>query len=55
MTDIANANKQRNREIAHNEEARRITGSVRVSIWAIAVAVALGTILFAIGWIAVRQ
>jgi hypothetical protein len=54
MTDTS-ANKERNREIARNEEARRVAGSVRVSAWAIMVALAIGAFLFAIGWIAVRQ
>ena len=49
------ANKARNRQIARNEEARQITGSVRVSVWAISAALAVGIFLFAIGWIAVRQ
>lgn len=55
MTDASSPNKARNRQIARNEEARQITGSVRVSTWAIAVALAIGAFLFAIGWIALRQ
>lgn len=55
MTDVSRANKARNRAIARNEEARQIAGNVRLSIWAIAVAVAIGAFLFAIGWIAYRQ
>lgn len=54
MTDTANANKARNRQIARNEEARQIAGSVRVSAWAAAVAVVIGAFLVAIGWIALR-
>jgi hypothetical protein len=54
MTDTANANKARDRQIARNEEARQIAGSVRVSAWAVAVAVVIGALLVAIGWIAVR-
>ncbi|UWU78262.1 hypothetical protein N2603_07335 [Bradyrhizobium huanghuaihaiense] len=54
MTDTSEANKMRNREIARNEEAKQITGSVRVSIWAVAVAVIIGGILFTLGWLALR-
>jgi hypothetical protein len=53
MTDTAN--KARNRRIARNEEARQITGSVRVSVWAVSAAIAIGIFLFTIGWIAVRR
>lgn len=43
-------NKQRNREIAENEAERQVTGDVRVSVWAIAVAVIAGVIVFGIAW-----
>jgi hypothetical protein len=42
MSDAENDNKQRNREIAANEAERQTTGDIRVSIWAIAVAVMIG-------------
>lgn len=54
MTDTSDANKDRNREIARNEEAKQVTGSVRVSIWAVAVVVIVGGILFTLGWLALR-
>ena len=54
MTDTGNANKGRNREIAQNEEAKQVTGSARVSVWAIAVAVIVGGILFTLGWLALK-
>ncbi|MEY9124017.1 hypothetical protein ABH994_000691 [Bradyrhizobium yuanmingense] len=54
MTDTSEANKMRNREIARNEEAKQITGSARVSIWAVAVAVIVGGILFTLGWLSLR-
>ena len=54
MTDTSEADKERNREIARNEEAKQVTGSVRVSSWAIAVVVIIGGILFTLGWLAVR-
>jgi uncharacterized protein HemX len=42
-------NKARNREIAQNEAERQTTGDIRVSAWAIAVAVIVG--VAAIGWV----
>jgi len=43
-------NRQRNREIAENEANRQVVGDVRVSVWAIAVAVIAGLIVFGIVW-----
>jgi len=40
--------KQRNREIAENEATRQVVGDVRVSVWAIAVTVVAGLIVFGI-------
>jgi hypothetical protein len=54
MTDAGNANKERNREIARNEEAKQVTGSIRVSAWAVAMAVIVGGILFTLGWLTLR-
>jgi hypothetical protein len=42
-------NKQRNRDIADNEAGRQAVGDIRVSVWAIAVAVIIG--LAAVGWV----
>jgi Flp pilus assembly protein TadB len=42
--------KQRNREIAENEANRQVVGDVRVSVWAIAVAIVVGVIVFGIAW-----
>jgi len=42
--------RQRNREIAENEANRQVIGDIRVSIWAIAVAVIAGLIVFGIAW-----
>ena len=42
--------KQRNREFAENEANRQVTGDIRVSVWAIAVAVIAGLIVFGIAW-----
>lgn len=54
MSDTSNANKERNREIALNEEVKQVTGSARVSIWAITMAVIVGGILFTLGWLSLR-
>jgi len=42
--------KARNREIAENEANRKAIGAVRVSSWAIAIAVIIGAIVFGIVW-----
>jgi hypothetical protein len=42
--------RQRNREIAENEANRHAVGDVRVSVWAIAVTVIVGLIVFGIVW-----
>jgi uncharacterized protein HemX len=46
-------NKQRNREIAENEAERQTTGDIRVSVWAIAIAVIIG--LAAVGWVLIHN
>jgi uncharacterized protein HemX len=51
MTD--NENRQRNREIAENEAERQTVGDIRVSTWAIAVAVIVG--LAAVGWVLIHN
>ena len=53
MSDTEKENKARNREIAANEAERQTTGDVRVSAWAIAVAVIIG--LAAVGWVLMRN
>ena len=42
--------RQRNRKIAENEANRQVVGDVRVSVWAIAVAVVAGVIVLGIVW-----
>ncbi len=49
MTDPTGESKERNRQIAHNEEVRRIVGGIRISAWAIAVAIIIGLVVF--GWV----
>ena len=49
MSEPSDETKARNREIAENESARQTAGDVRVSVWAIAVAVVIG--VAAVGWV----
>ena len=51
MTD--SENRQRNREIAENEAERQTVGDIRVSTWAIAVAVIVG--LAVVGWVLIHN
>jgi hypothetical protein len=50
MSSSDQDNKQRNREIAENEAKREMVSDVRVSSWAIAVAIIAGVIVFGIVW-----
>ena len=43
-------NKQRNREIAKNVANRQATSAIRVSSWAIAVAIFFGVIVVSVVW-----
>ncbi len=49
MTDPTGESKDRNRQIARNESERQTTGDIRVSVWAIAVALIVG--LMVLGWL----
>lgn len=42
--------KERNREIARNEEKRQTIGAIRVSGWAIVFAIILGAIVVGFVW-----
>jgi uncharacterized protein HemX len=53
MSDADKENKTRNREIAENEAERQTSGDIRVSTWAIAVAVIIG--LAAVGWVLIHN
>jgi hypothetical protein len=44
--------KQRNRQIAQNESERQTVSAVRVSTWAVAIAVLIGIAVF--GWVMLR-
>jgi len=50
MTSSDQNNKQRNREIAQNEANRQTNSAIRVSSWAIVVAVMLGVIIVYVVW-----
>ena len=47
---MSDQDRQRNRKIAENEAERQMVGDIRVSVWAIAVAVIAGLIVFGIAW-----
>jgi uncharacterized protein HemX len=53
VTDPTGESKERNREIAANESARQTTSSIRVSVWAVLVAVIIG--LTAFGWVMINN
>lgn len=55
MSSSDQENKERNREIAHNEAARQTTGDVRVSAWTIAFAVILGVIAVFVVWLWLKR
>ena len=52
MNDTERDNKQRDRVIAENESERQTTGDIRVSVWAIAIAVLVALAVF--GWVMLR-
>ena len=53
MNDRDEDDKARDREIAQNEATRQTIGDIRVSTWAIAVAVVIG--LAAVGWVLIHN
>jgi hypothetical protein len=50
MSSSDQENKQRDREIADNEARREAVSDVRVSTWAVAIAVIAGVIVVAVVW-----
>ena len=50
MSSSDQDNKQRNREIAANEAKKEMVSNVRVSSWAIVIAVVIGVVVFGIVW-----
>jgi len=53
MSDTDGENKVRDRKIAENEATRQTIGDIRVSTWAIAVAVIIG--LAWVGWMLIHR
>ena len=53
VNDAGEETKARNREIARNESERQTVGDIRVSAWAVAVAVIIG--LAALGWVLIHN
>jgi hypothetical protein len=53
VSDPSGETKARNREIAENESARQTTSAIRVSTWAIVIAVIIG--LAAVGWVLIHN
>ena len=53
MNDTDGDDKARDREIAQNEATRQTIGDIRVSTWAIAVAVVIG--LASVGWVLIHN
>ena len=53
MSDPDQEDKARNRAIAQNEAERQTIGDIRVSTWAIAVAVIIGLVV--VGWVLVHN
>jgi F0F1-type ATP synthase assembly protein I len=52
MNEAEKEIKQRDKTIAENESDRQTISSIRISTWAIAVAVVIGLIVF--GWVLLR-
>jgi cell division septal protein FtsQ len=52
MNETEKEIKERDITIAENESKRQITGAIRVSVWAIGVAVLIGLAVF--GWMLAR-
>ena len=53
MNEADQEAKTQDREIARNERERQTVGDIRVSAWAIAVAVIIG--LAAVGWVLIHN
>jgi hypothetical protein len=50
MSEPEQSEKDRNREIARNESEREAKSAVRVSSWAIGIAIVLGLIALGLAW-----
>ena len=54
MKNGGEANRDRNLQIARNEEVKQVSGSMRVSAWAIAIAAVIGAVILALVFIAAK-
>lgn len=50
MDDVERDSKQRNRQIAQNEDARQVGSNIRLSVWAVIIA----GIVVLLGWLWMR-
>jgi len=50
MSSSDQENKQRDRKIAANEAERQTIGDIRISGWAIAIAIIIGVIAVGVAW-----
>jgi hypothetical protein len=55
MSSSDQENKQRDRKIAANEAERQMIGDIRVSGWAIAVAIVVGVIAVGVVWVWLKR
>lgn len=55
MSDLKSEMKERDKEIAHNEEHRHVVSAVRVSSWAIFIAVIVGAVIAGFIFVAMRR
>lgn len=51
MNDVERATKRRNRTIARNESERLVGSNIRLSVWAVTVAL----VIVLLGWLWMRQ
>jgi hypothetical protein len=52
MNEAEREIKQRDKTIAENESVRQVVGDIRVSTWAVAIALVIGLVVF--GWVLLR-
>jgi hypothetical protein len=55
MSSSDQENKRRDRKIAANEAERQMVGDIRVSGWAIAVAIIIGVIAVGVVWVWLKR
>jgi hypothetical protein len=55
VSEASGENRKRNRKIAENESARQTIGDIRVSVWAIAIAVIVAVVVVAVVWVLINN